>query len=292
MMAPALVDHADAPSDVRDYFAAVQTLTAQQAEALLAQSAELVSALRAIDAQPVLLKGAAALAQGLYPAHGVRLMTDIDVLIADTKMKESNDALAMRGYRRHTERLRQPLVRPLVPDDPPQGAPHHDPPLLHEDTGVCVELHYALALPAFAALLPASDALRRATPVSVNGMAFSVLAPTDRVVHHILHAQLNHHGAQSAIVDLRQLVDLAVLVDAFGYEIDWTDVEVRFAVNGHADALADYLAYLAVLLDRRVPAHISDVETVMARLRAGLEVPAGLAPVSWRGEVLGSGYLI
>ncbi len=283
MKAPALVDHADAPSDVRDYFAAVQTLTAQHAEVLLAQSAEIVSVLRAIDAQPVLLKGAAALAQGLYPAHGVRLMTDIDVLIADTKMKESNDALAMRGYRQ--QRLRQPLVRPLVPDDPPQGAPHHDPPLVHDDTGVRVELHHALAVPTFAALLPASDALRRATPVSVNGMAFSVLAPTDRVVHHILHAQLNHHGAQSAIVDLRQLVDLAVLVDAFGHEIDWTDVEVRFAVNGHADALADYLAYLVVLLDRRVPAHISDVETVMARLRAGLEVPP---PKPKPGETIGT----
>ena len=85
MMAPPLVDHADVPSDVRDYFAAVRTLTGQQAKVLLALSAEIVSALHAIGAQPVLLKGAAALAQGLYPSRDLRLMTDIDVLIAQLR---------------------------------------------------------------------------------------------------------------------------------------------------------------------------------------------------------------
>ena len=61
---------------------------------------------------------------------------------------------------------------------------------------------------------------------------------------------------------------MAILIDAFGSDIDWTEVEFRFASYGYADVLADYLAYLALLLDRRVPAHISDLETVMARLRA------------------------
>ena len=101
-------------------------------------------------------------------------------------------------------------------------------------------------------------------------MTFSVLAPTDRIVHHVLHAQLHHPGAQSAIVGLRQLVDMAILVDAFGSDIDWTEVGFRFASNGYAEVLADYLASLALLLDRRVPARVSDLETVMTRLRAGV----------------------
>jgi HAMP domain-containing protein len=247
MMAPPLVDNADAPSDVRDYFAAVQTLTTQQGEVLLVLSAEIVSALRAIGARPVLLKGAATLGQGLYPARGVRLMTDIDVLVFDTKMKEVNNALAMRGYHRG----RQLII--------PESPPHHDAAVTHEHTGVRVEVHRALCLPEFAGLLPAHEALDRAVPVSANGMAFSVLDPTDRIVHHILHAQLHHEG------------DLAVLVDALGDEIDWKDVEARFAKNGYATALADYLAYLAILLGRRVPAHVSELEAVMGHLRAGVE---------------------
>jgi hypothetical protein len=275
MMACPLVDHADVPSEVRDYFGGVGKLTAQQSKVLLVLSTEIVSALHAIGAQPVLLKGAAALAQGLYPAHGLRLMTDIDVLISDTKIRESADTLAMRGYRQ--PRARRPIVR----DVPKEGhedvtaspEPHHEPALVHEHTGIRVELHRALSVPPFVALLPAQDALRRAAPISANGMTFSVLAPTDRIVHHVLHAQLHHQGAQSAIVGLRQLVDMAILVDAFGSQIDWTDVEFRFASNGYADVLADYLAYLALLLDRRVPAHISDLETVTARLRAGVEAP-------------------
>ena len=272
MMASPLVDHADVPSDVRDYFAAVRTLTGQQAKVLLVLSAEIVSALHAIGVRPVLLKGAATLAQGLYPSHDVRLMTDIDVLIVDTQMREASDALAMIGYR-----------RPIVPKDDPREAtaspkPHHDAPLVHEHTGIRVELHRAITYPQFASLLSAQDASRHATPISANGMTFSVLAPTDRIVHHVLHAQLHHEGAQSAIVGLRQLVDMAILIDAFGSDIDWTEVGFRFASNGYAEVLADYLAYLALLLDRRVPARVSDLETVMARLRAGVESPPDPKP--------------
>jgi hypothetical protein len=278
MMAAPLVDHADVPSDVRDYFAAVRTMTAQQSKVLLVLSDEIVSALHAIGAQPVLLKGAATLAQGLYPSRGLRLMSDIDVLITDTKIRESTDALAMRGYHQPQHRERRPIVRD-VPKEGHQNVtaspePHHDVPLIHERTGIRVELHRALSVAQFAALLSAQDALRRAAPVSTSGRTtFSVLAPTDRIVHHVLHAQLHHQGAQRAIVDLRQLVDLAILVEALGSDIDWADVEFRFASNGYADALADYLAYLALLLDRRVPARLSNLKTVMARLRAGVEAP-------------------
>lgn len=288
-MAPPLVDHADAPSDVRDYFAAVRTLTGQQAKVLLILSAEIVSALQAIGAQPILLKGAAALAQGLYPSYGTRLMTDIDVLITDTKMKESTDALARRGYRPRPYKNRRSIVRHVPKegdhDVTPPPWPHHDWPLVHEPTGVQIELHRAITYPRFARLLSAEDASRRATPVSANGMTFSVLAPTDRIVHHVLHAQLHHEGAQSAIVGLRQLADLAILVDAFGGDIDWTDVGFRFATNGHADALADYLAYLALLLDRRVPAPVSDLEMVMARLRAAVEAPPDRKPRETTGAI-------
>ena len=113
MMAPSLVDHSDAPSGVRDYFAAARLLTGQQAKVLRALSAEIVSALRVVGARPVLLKGAAALAQGLYPSHDLRLMTDIDVLIAHPKMKESTAALALLGYRQR----RRPIVRDFTAED-------------------------------------------------------------------------------------------------------------------------------------------------------------------------------
>jgi hypothetical protein len=267
MMASPIVDHAEAPSDVRDYFAGVRTLTGHQAKAMFIGSAEIAPALQAIGAQPVLLKGAAALSQGLYPSRGMRLMSDIDVLIADTKMRESTDTLGKLGYR---VRKRRPIVRDVPKEDArdvtASPEPYHDNPLIHEHTGIRVELHRALSGPQFTALLPARDAIRRATPISANGMTFSVLAPTDRIVHDVMHAQLHHQGARSAIVGLRQLADLAILVDSFGCDIDWSDVEFRFASNGYADVLADYLAYLALLLDRRVPAQISDLEMVMARL--------------------------
>lgn len=270
MMAPTLVDHSDVPSDVRDYFAAVQLLTGQEAKVLLALSAEIVSALRAIGAQPVLLKGAAALAQGLYPSHDLRLMSDIDVLIAGSKMKELIAALSLLEYREP----RQNIVREL-PTEASQAASseHYHVRLVHRPTRIPVELHHALSVPQFAALLSAQDALSCATSISANEMMFSVLAPTDRIVYHVLHAQLHHPYWHEARIQLRQLVDLAILIDAFGSNIDWTAVQFRFSANGYANVLADYLACLALLLDRRVSAHISDLEMVTARLRASIEAP-------------------
>jgi hypothetical protein len=181
MMAPALVDHADVPSDMRDYFAAVQTLTAQNADELCAQIAAVTTALRGVGVQPVLLKGAAALAQGLYRAPGVRLMVDIDVLVDGAKMQQSRHALSRCGYSQRQPRERRRFVHDIASERPhdlaPVHEPHHESPFFHEDTGIPVELHRALSFPAFAALLPAHDALRRATPVSADGMEFSVLAP-------------------------------------------------------------------------------------------------------------------
>jgi hypothetical protein len=288
MMAPALVDNSDVPSDVRDYFAAVRLLAGQQAEVLLALSAEIVSALHAIGARPVLLKGAAALAQGLYPSRDLRLMTDVDVLIAPPKIKESIAALASLGYRD-----RRP--RPIVRDFPTEGiqaasSERYHVGLVHRPTGIRVEVHHALSVPRFAALLSAQDALDRAISISANKKMFSVLAPTDRIVHHVLHAQLHHpylhhQGVQYAVVDLRQLVDLAVLADVFGGDIDWADVESRFSSNGYENVLADYLAYLALLLDRRVPAHTSELAAITARLRAGVGAPPEVEPRDTIGAI-------
>jgi Uncharacterised nucleotidyltransferase len=274
MMAPTLVDHSDVPSEVREYFAAVQLLTGQEAKVLLALSAEIVSALRAIGARPVLLKGAAAVAQGLYPSHDLRLMTDIDILIADPKMKESIAALLLLDYREP----RKNIVRP---------SEQYHRLLVHGPTGIPVELHNALSVAKFAALLSAQEALSRATSISANEMMFSVLAPTDRIVYHVLHAQLHHPYWQDTRIELRQLVDLAILVDAFGGDIDWTAVQFRFSANGYANVLADYLACLALLLGRRVSAHISDLEMVTARLRAGVQAPpkgvSAIASEYWKG---------
>ena len=181
----------------------------------------------------------------------------------------------MLGYRQR----RRPIVRDFTAEDLQaelSGQDHIG--LVHRPTGIRVELHHALSVPQFAGLLSAQDALDHAISISAKEMMFSVLAPTDRIVHHVLHAHLHHPylhypEAQNPIVELRQLVDLAILVDAFGSDIDWTDVGFRFSSNGYANVLADYLAYLALLLDRRVPAHISDLKTVTVRLRAGVEAP-------------------
>jgi hypothetical protein len=60
------------PPEVRDYLDTVFALNGKRNEALLAALTRIVAALNAIDIEPVLLKGAARLAECNYPAPGLR----------------------------------------------------------------------------------------------------------------------------------------------------------------------------------------------------------------------------
>jgi hypothetical protein len=69
------------PLEVRHYFEEILALNAKRNETLLTELARVVRTLSAIDVEPVLLKGAARLIKGTYPATMLRFLGDLDVLI-------------------------------------------------------------------------------------------------------------------------------------------------------------------------------------------------------------------
>ena len=89
----------------------------------------MVSTLNAVGIEPVLLKGAAHLADGIYPDPGVRIVGDVDLLVPAGSAPDALPSLLRSGF---VAAAPTPLVSLPM---------HHLPRLCDRDTGVAVELH-------------------------------------------------------------------------------------------------------------------------------------------------------
>ncbi|MGH7246606.1 MAG: nucleotidyltransferase family protein, partial [Pseudomonadota bacterium] len=116
-------------------------------------------------------------------------------------------------------------------------------------------------------LINAKDATARALPRGRNGLRYLVLCPTDRVMHNIVHAQIRHTLHKRGLVDLRQMIDLALLIDECGGAIDWQEIEGRFASAGAVAVLHDQAAVLREMFGHDVPVTVADAAATATRLR-------------------------
>jgi hypothetical protein len=90
--------HIDIPGDVGAYFESALALNEKRNEQILSTLARVAGLLNAIDIEPVLLKGAALLVEGIYPQPSMRIMGDIDILIPKNRSAEACAALKAAGY--------------------------------------------------------------------------------------------------------------------------------------------------------------------------------------------------
>ncbi|MGC2225306.1 MAG: nucleotidyltransferase family protein, partial [Methylocella sp.] len=86
------------PADVVEFLDAVYTLNLESNLRYQYQLAQLIQALNDTGVRPLLLKGAATLASGLYPTPGERMIGDIDVLIPSAKLAGAVEHLLAAGY--------------------------------------------------------------------------------------------------------------------------------------------------------------------------------------------------
>jgi hypothetical protein len=118
------------PDDVRSYLDAVLRLNTERNELLLDTLRRVVVILNAIDLEPVLLKGAAQLIAGNYPAPGLRVMGDLDLLIPHDQAGCAE--LALRGVG-------------FASGGPPLPENHHHLSMLCDpETGAGVELSFGM----------------------------------------------------------------------------------------------------------------------------------------------------
>jgi hypothetical protein len=250
------------PPDVSDYLDAVLTLNGQRNERILATLARAASALNAIDVEPVLLKGAAHVVGASYPSTAFRVLGDLDVLIPDDRANDAAQCLQRIGF---------------VPGGPPLPANHHHLPMLCDpETEAGVELHTGVVQRRSEAVIPVPWFVEQARAVAFRGARVRLPDAARSVAHLVVHDQLDHEGYKRTRIDLRQLLDLAIIRAKHDSDIDWAALDRRFGDAGAGHMLATYLHFAEALLGQPAPwlRHAPHANAV-ARLRRAIEPRTG-----------------
>ncbi len=223
--------------ELRDFLAAVHHWNGRRNQALRRQLGEVATLLNGIGVEPVLLKGAIRLVDGLYPDPGWRMMGDLDLLVPQARRVEALTALRRAGY------ASVPANRQV---DSSYDRHHHCPPLVRPDRPAPVELHSELFPTARQRrLLSGTAMLAAATPALVDGGRAGLPDPGHQLVHLIGHCQVTDRGHLCGSVPLRDRLEAAALARRAGAAFDPVALGRPFAQAGYRRHLASFLLALA-----------------------------------------------
>jgi hypothetical protein len=181
---------------------------------ILEEVKEISRLLNEAGIEPVLLKGAAYLAVGVYADPGERYLLDLDLLIPKIQVAAAAQKLLSNGFEQNPSHA---FVR----------FGHHYPPLSR--TGlVSVELHSILGLGVCEELLRADDVIAKSQRQLLGGVSLRVPCPDHLMIHAIMHSQIHHAPAGKFWPPLRSMLDLKRLQLAFGGSLDWRRIANSF----------------------------------------------------------------
>jgi hypothetical protein len=206
-------------AELGEFLLAVHAANGERNEELRAELAAAVGALNRSDIEPVLLKGAIRLVDGLYPDHGWRMLRDLDLLVPADRMADALGALEEVGYAR-VEVGENELARP--------GAVAQID--LHEER--------------FSTLLPATEIIDRSRPARFGNGVVRLPAIEHQLVHLIEHGQIRHFGHAFGRITLRDRLEAAALLRRAPESIPWQAISTRFATAGYRRPLSSFLLAL------------------------------------------------
>ena len=216
---------AELPAEVGEYLSHLYRANAARNDAIRRQARHAVHALNGAGIVPMLLKGGAALYLDYHPDPAARMFRDLDLLVPRLALADAVGILRALGYgvEYFTNGDFHAFADFTRPGDP-----------------CAIDLHFELIDQSY--MLSAAEIRSRARSLAVDGIRFLVPAPTDLVLHNILHQQIHYLGNfYRGALDLRQLYELSCLVRRYGSEIDWESIERRAALHRIDTALHSYL---------------------------------------------------
>jgi hypothetical protein len=258
------LESANPPEEVGSYFGAVLELNRRR-NAMITDGIELASlALNDGGMVPLLMKGAAHLAGGLYPDPGARLLGDVDILVEESDIIRASHILADHNF---------------VPKGPPQPSMrwhHHLPVQEHRDLGVGIEIHRYPGERRLSGLLDGPGYLSRSERLTFRGTAVRIPSVTDRLTQAITHSQISDDNYRTGIPHLRHLLDIAMLSSRHDEGIDWVELRDRFRRNGWEHVLTETMAASEALFGEsgRCPLRL-DPTAAAERIRKALERSPG-----------------
>ncbi|MGI6245815.1 MAG: nucleotidyltransferase family protein [Pseudochelatococcus sp.] len=243
------------PRDLRGLLATVRDANAERNARLLRQVEEALALLNRAGIEPVLLKGAARLADGVHDDIAARFMQDLDFLIPRQRLEDAARILRAAGY------------RPVEPADPNGREHHHLPGLWHEQVEASIELHREVAGSRWRHLLPTDDFIIRSTAIPIGGCVARLPAPSDSLVHLAVHGLLAHARLLKGSLLLSEVVECVLLVRRAG-NAALTEASARASEAGGGLAFAAFLHTSELITHEplRVAGQVAGAQGVAGRL--------------------------
>jgi hypothetical protein len=228
-----------APAEHAALFENVESANRERNAEIRTELEHTVRLLNAAGIAPVLLKGAAYFACGVYEDPAERYLLDLDLLVSEEEYGKAVSALREGGY--------------IAEDRDPFGMFKHHYPALARPGRAAVEIHRSIGYSQCEKLLPAREILAGSLPCGRDGLQMRVPSPEHLAIHLIAHSQLQHPYNERISPPLRALRDLALLHRRFGAEIGWERVKARFAARGYSRLLALHLMQAEIELRPGLP---------------------------------------
>jgi hypothetical protein len=249
------------PADVRECFETLLELNRHRNTIMLEALGVAVEALNEADIKPMVLKGAAALVEDLYPDSGMRILGDLDLLVRETELADATAALERARF------FETSVGRP-------QNDLHHLPLRTHAVLGTGLELHRRPLPQHVDGLLQAQAVFDHAEPRTWRGHEILVPGLADWIVHSAAHGQIVDGRYLRGIPQLRQLLELAMLRSRDEDGTAMRQAADRFDHAGHGDVFSNAVRLSEGLLEQPdTDLQSSDVVAAVRRLKAVVERP-------------------
>lgn len=188
----------DLPKDFVRYLDFIGKQNRLRNDGLRQQLTEMAGSLNQAGIEPVLLKGAIRLVDGLYPHAGWRFMRDLDILVAEERLPDAVACLEASGHR-----FTQPEA-----DWPAHH--RHLPPQYRDGDGAVVELH-TVVLSGYRELCLENDVIARSKPVDLGAATVRIPDEADQLAHLIGHDLTDGYLRRSSLLQLRSVLETALL---------------------------------------------------------------------------------
>lgn len=209
------------PAAIRARLFALHRVNHRRNEAIRSEAIEAGAALAAATIDAAILKGGARLFDEAGPGFGARYLSDIDLVVAPAAVADADRTLRAAGFRPTEQEARF-------------SAHFHVVPLARPGDPVSLELHRDIGWQRD--MLGAGELLAAARPVTAGGLLLPSLP--HRLLHLVLHAQIQDMGLAAGDLRLRDLCELDYLTRRCGASFDWTGFAADCRARGLQGALA------------------------------------------------------
>lgn len=239
------------PPEVAGFLKSVEDLNRERNEFILDETLHIIGHLNAGGIQPILLKGAAYLATGVFCNPGERFLGDIDLLVPEGQVAEAVEILQGHGF------------EPDYSDTFCLYRHHHFP--LRRPGSVFIEIHHSLGLGPCNSVLSPKEVIDSAIPCNFGGIEAKIPSPEHLMVHLIMHSQMQHPYSERVWTPVRAMYDLVLLQRRFGEAIDWASIEGRFRKARQLGLLVLHILRVNEALGASI--HLSPRVTALTRFR-------------------------